>query len=99
MFSPTRIQKNSTLAVVPNPLKVPGVELVHLRRLARFRSCQLAPSDITVMISYCVQHFTVVAPSIVSDPLPSMVTALKLESVFLTRNFLPVLPTAVGSVI
>jgi hypothetical protein len=61
--------------------------------------CQLDPSHTIVSEVYWAAIAFVVVPSIVSDALPSIVTALLLESVFLIVNCFPEFPLAAYRVI
>jgi len=57
--------------------------LCHVAPPPLYRMCQFAPSETISLDSYCAASTTVVAPSMVSAPLPSMVTVLAEASVFL----------------
>jgi len=62
-------------------------------------TCQLLPSQVISIASYCVVIVKVVDPSIVSDELPSIVIVVALLSVFLIRYRFPGTEAAAGSVI
>ena len=52
------------------------------------------PSQMSVATSYWLARLDVVAPSIVSDPFPSIVTAFALASIFLMLTLMPVFDAA-----